>query len=71
MPNPFTLFQVTSNSDEFLAALEGQVTSAADVDEETADEVSQQVEESTEDFIIKRLKARLAPYEFESSSPTC
>lgn len=35
------------------------------MDEETAAEVSQQVEESTEDFIIKRLKARLAPYEFE------
>jgi restriction system protein len=38
---------------------------AQDVDEATADEVSTQFEESAEDFIIKRLKAKLSPHEFE------
>ena len=51
--------------EEFLAALEGKSTVAQDVDDATADEVSTQVEESAEDFIIKRLKARLSPYDFE------
>jgi len=60
-----TLFQVTTHAEEFLAALEGKSTLAQDVDDATADEVSTQVAESAEDFIIKRLKARLSPYEFE------
>lgn len=60
-----TLFLVTTHADEFLAALEGESTHAQDVDDATADEVSAQVEESAEDFIIKRLKARLSPYDFE------
>ena len=60
-----TLFLVTTHAEEFLAALEGKSTLAQDVDDATADEVSTQVEESAEDFIIKRLKARLSPYEFE------
>lgn len=60
-----TLFQISAHAEEFRAALEGQATGAEDVDEENADEVSVQVEESTEDFIIKRLKTKLSPYEFE------
>jgi restriction system protein len=60
-----TLFLVTTHADEFLAAMEGKATGAEDVDEETADEISIQVEESTDDFIIKRLKGKLTPYEFE------
>ena len=60
-----TLFQVSTHADEFGAALEGQGTGALDVDETTASKVSQQVEESTEDFIIKRLKANQSPYDFE------
>jgi restriction system protein len=60
-----TLFLVTTHAEEFLAALEGKSTLAQDVDDATADEVSTQVEESAEDFIIKRLKARLSPYDFE------
>jgi restriction system protein len=36
-----------------------------DLDEDSAEEVSAQVEESTEDFIIKRLKNGLSPYDFE------
>jgi len=60
-----TLFQVSTHAEEFRAALEGQDTGAEDVDEDTAGDVSVQVEETTEDFIIKRLKTKLAPYEFE------
>ncbi|WP_413208137.1 restriction endonuclease [Rhodospirillum sp. A1_3_36] len=60
-----TLFQISTHADEFRAALEGQSTGADDVDADTADEVSIQVEESTEDFIIKRLKTKMTPYEFE------
>lgn len=60
-----TLFQVTSHAEEFRAVLEGKSTGAEDVDEESAGEVSSQVEENTEDFIIKRLKSKLTPYEFE------
>ncbi len=60
-----TLFQVTTHSEEFRAAMEGKATGAEDVDEDTAQEVSIQVEESTEDFIIKRLKTKLTPYDFE------
>lgn len=60
-----TLFQVTSHSEEFLAALEGRQTAPEDVDDSDVEEVSAQVEESTEDFILRRLKAGQSPYEFE------
>lgn len=60
-----TLFQVTTHAEEFRAAMEGEETGAEDLDEVTAEDVSIQVEESTEDFIIKRLKTKLTPYEFE------
>jgi restriction system protein len=60
-----TLFQVTSHAEEFLAAMEGEAFDADEVDESTAGEVSAQVEESTEDFIIKRLKSGQTPYQFE------
>ena len=60
-----TLFRVTSNADEFLAALEGEAFEAEDVDEASAEAVSAQVEESTEDFIIKRLKTTQTSYQFE------
>jgi restriction system protein len=60
-----TLFKVTTNTDEFLAALEGQVFEPEDIDEVSAERVSEQVEETTEDFIIKRLKTSQTPYQFE------
>jgi restriction system protein len=61
-----TLFKVTTHADEFLAALAGSTPSTVAVeDDEGAEEVSQQVEESTEDFVIKRLKNGLSPYDFE------
>lgn len=60
-----TLFRVSSNADEFLAALEGQAFEVEDIDESSAERVSAQVEETTEDFIIKRLKNNQTPFQFE------
>jgi restriction system protein len=60
-----TLFRVSSNADEFLAALEGETFEPDEIDEASAEAVSAQVEESTEDFIIKRLKTSQTPYQFE------
>lgn len=60
-----TMFRVASNADEFLAAMEGNEFEANDIDDVSAEKVSAQVEESTEDFIIKRLKSSQTPYQFE------
>jgi restriction system protein len=60
-----TMFRVSSNADEFLAALQGEAFEPADIDEVSAERVSAQVEETTEDFIIKRLKSAQTPYQFE------
>jgi restriction system protein len=60
-----TLFQVSSNADEFLAALEGRVLEVEAIDEISADQVAAQVQESTEDFIIKRLKTSQNAHQFE------
>jgi restriction system protein len=60
-----TLFQVSTNAEEFLATLEGKPFNAADVDEVTAAEVAVQVEESVEDFVIKRLQNNLTGEQFE------
>lgn len=60
-----TLFKVTTHADEFLAAMEGQAFEPDDIDEVSAERVTEQVEESTEDFIIKRLKSSQNPYQFE------
>ncbi|MGQ0589961.1 MAG: restriction endonuclease [Sphingosinicella sp.] len=60
-----TLFQVSSNAEEFLAALEGDALAPEEIDEANADRVALQVEETTEDFIIKRLKSSQTPFQFE------
>jgi restriction system protein len=60
-----TLFQVTNNAEEFLAALEGKPFEAADVDATSAVETAVQAEESAEDFVIKRLKNNLTAEQFE------
>jgi restriction system protein len=60
-----TLFRVTTHTEEFLAALQGKSLEPEPVDDTAAEKVSAQVEESTEDFIIKRLKASQTPYQFE------
>ena len=60
-----TLFQVKNNAEEFLAAFEGKLVNTEDVDAETAHEAAVTTTEATEDFIIKRLKSSLTPYQFE------
>jgi restriction system protein len=61
-----TLFQVKNNADEFVAAFEGKPLESADVDAETAATASESTEEITTDFVIKRLKSGLDPYQFET-----
>jgi restriction system protein len=61
-----TLFQVKNNAEEFLAAFEGKPLETADVDQETAEAASASTEEITADFVIKRLKSNLDPYQFEA-----
>jgi restriction system protein len=60
-----TLFQVSDYVEEFLSALSGEAIETDAIDHSTAEQVSAQVEESTEDFIIKRLKGSQTSYEFE------
>ena len=63
-----TLFQISTYAEEFLAAFEGEpiVSESVDeVDDVTAAGVSAQVEDSTEDFILKRLKRGQNAYAFE------
>jgi restriction system protein len=60
-----TLFRVTTHTEEFLAAVKGKSLEPEPVDDTAAEKVSAQVEESTEDFIIKRLKASQTSYQFE------
>jgi restriction system protein len=60
-----TLFQVSNNAEEFLAALDGKPFKAADVDAVSAAEIAVQAEEGVEDFVIKRLKNNLRAEQFE------
>lgn len=61
-----TLFSVTSHTEEFLSALSGKITpSGPELDEETTATIAEQFEETTEDFVIKRLKDGQTAYEFE------
>lgn len=61
-----TLFQISNNADEFLAAAAGQPFKPAEVDEGTAAELGVQAAETVEDFIIKRLKNDISAEQFES-----
>jgi restriction system protein len=60
-----TLFQVTNNADEFLAALEGKAFEAAEVDAVSEQAVATQVEENVEDFVIKRILSSISHEQFE------
>jgi restriction system protein len=60
-----TLFRVAANADEFLSALSGEKLQPEDIDEESAEQISEQTEELTRDFIIKRLKNAQSSYQFE------
>lgn len=62
-----TLFRVSSHADEFLSVLDGTTLSNVGPAEEPASAatIAEQLEESTEDFVLKRLKNGQTPYEFE------
>lgn len=61
-----TFFRVSSNPEEFLSALSGQpVGHQSEVDDQTVALIAEQFEESTEDFVIRRLKDAQTAYEFE------
>lgn len=66
-----TLFRIKRHKDEFLAKVGLIATPTAEADEETADDetatiaVSQQAEETTADFVIRRIMASLSGHQFE------
>ena len=61
-----TIFKVSSHSEEFLTALAGEQKAPDEVSEVlSAAAIAEQFEESTEDFVIKRLKHSQSSYEFE------
>lgn len=60
-----TLFKVANNADEFGAAFEGKEIPKVEPDLEEAGNISIQAEESAADFILKRLKVSITPYQFE------
>lgn len=60
-----TLFEIRNNAEEILAAMRGETYESGDLDEASAGEVGKQAEESTEDFIVKRLKGSQTAYQFE------
>lgn len=60
-----TLFQVRNNAEEFLLAFEGKLAPIAEVDEEATSAAAAITEENTKDFVIKVLKSKLDPYQFE------
>jgi restriction system protein len=60
-----TLFKISNNADEFIAAFEGQEIQRIETDFEVAEAVSSQAQESAADFIIKKLKSGINPYQFE------
>ncbi len=61
-----TLFQISNNAEEFLAAATGQPFKVAEVDEGSAADLGLQAAETVEDFIIKRLKNGVTPEQFEN-----
>ncbi len=60
-----TLFQVSTHAEEFLAVLHGEKVETEPGDDAETEETFERVEENTEDFVIRRLKAALSPERFE------
>lgn len=60
-----TLSQVRNNLDEFLAVLKGETLEPGEIDEAVTESPSEETEEATKDFVLKRLKSQLDPYQFE------
>ncbi len=60
-----TLFQISNNTEEFLAALDGKPLKIDEVGAVSAVEIAVQAEESAEDFVIKKLKTGMSSELFE------
>lgn len=61
-----TLFRVTSHADEFITALASPIApKPVDEDANASANIAEQLEESTEDFVLKRLKTAQSAYDFE------
>lgn len=60
-----SLFQVRNHIDEFIAAMEGEAVEPVEIDEAISETTSEETAEATKDFVIKRLKSQLSPYQFE------
>jgi restriction system protein len=60
-----TLFQISNNTDEFIAALQGTPFNPIDVDAATAADTAVQAQEGVEDFVIKSLKNGMSHEQFE------
>lgn len=60
-----SLFKIANNADEFSGAFDGKETPKIEAELDEAGAISSQAEESAADFILKRLKAGMNPYQFE------
>ncbi len=60
-----SLFQVKNYADEFIAAIEGQQSSENGAEDETVSNILEVTEQSTKDFIFKKLSKELKGYSFE------
>jgi restriction system protein len=59
-----SLFQIKNYTEEFLSAIDGKKIKPAVPEDETVADVAQNVETSTEDFILKRLSQELKGHPF-------
>ncbi len=59
-----SLFLIKNYADEFLAALEGKTASPPAIKDETVSLVAEEIEETTRDFVLKRLAQELKGHPF-------
>ena len=59
-----SLFQIKNYTDEFLAAYEGKLPIPKVAEDETVAEVAEDIEETTRDFVLKRLAQELKGHPF-------
>ncbi len=59
-----SFFQIKNYADEFLSALEDRIQSTPVNTDETVAEVAEDIEETTQDFILKTLAQELKGYPF-------
>jgi restriction system protein len=59
-----SLFQVKTYADEFLSALKGEIAKPDDAEDVTVGPVSEGIEDSTRDFVLKQLAKELKGHPF-------